>query len=337
MSQSKVTITDIAKSAGVSKTTVSRVLNDKPEVDSSTRERVLKTIKETGFVPQITAINLAKGNSNIIGLLVPTLTSPYSLTVVQGVAEKIAETDYELILYTTSLSEKNQERFIKKIAKKLIDGLVILLPRNFKNIQTQILKHKIPIVLIDHRGVDLDLSSISASNKKGAFDAVEYLIILKHKHIGFITGLMDFGCSQERLAGYREALQKNDINIDDSIIKFGDFTEASGYMCSKELLKQQNEVTALFCSNDEMAFGAIQAVKDLGLKIPDDISIIGFDDVPKAAYSFPPLTTVKQPLQAMGEKAAELVIQQIRASSFEKEDLFLDTQLIIRDTCSLRK
>ena len=183
MSQSKVTITDIAKSAGVSKTTVSRVLNDKPEVDSSTRERVLKTIKETGFVPQITAINLAKGNSNIIGLLVPTLTSPYSLTVVQGVAEKIAETDYELILYTTSLSEKNQERFIKKIAKKLIDGLVILLPRNFKNIQTQILKHKIPIVLIDHRGVDLDLSSISASNKKGAFDAVEYLIILKHKHI----------------------------------------------------------------------------------------------------------------------------------------------------------
>jgi len=117
MSQSKVTITDIAKSAGVSKTTVSRVLNDKPEVDSSTRERVLKTIKETGFVPQITAINLAKGNSNIIGLLVPTLTSPYSLTVVQGVAEKIAETDYELILYTTSLSEKNQERFIKKIAK----------------------------------------------------------------------------------------------------------------------------------------------------------------------------------------------------------------------------
>ena len=148
---------------------------------------------------------------------------------------------------------------------------------------------------------------------------------------------MDFGCSQERLAGYREALQKNDINIDDSIIKFGDFTEASGYMCSKELLKQQNEVTALFCSNDEMAFGAIQAVKDLGLKIPDDISIIGFDDVPKAAYSFPPLTTVKQPLQAMGEKAAELVIQQIRASSFEKEDLFLDTQLIIRDTCSLRK
>ena len=212
-----------------------------------------------------------------------------------------------------------------------------MLPRNFKNIQTQILKHKIPIVLIDHRGVDLDLSSISASNKKGAFDAVEYLIILKHKHIGFITGLMDFGCSQERLAGYREALQKNDINIDDSIIKFGDFTEASGYMCSKELLKQQNEVTALFCSNDEMAFGAIQAVKDLGLKIPDDISIIGFDDVPKAAYSFPPLTTVKQPLQAMGEKAAELVIQQIRASSFEKEDLFLDTQLIIRDTCSLRK
>ena len=186
MSQSKVTITDIAKSAGVSKTTVSRVLNDKPEVDSSTRERVLKTIKETGFVPQITAINLAKGNSNIIGLLVPTLTSPYSLTVVQGVAEKIAETDYELILYTTSLSEKNQERFIKKIAKKLIDGLVILLPRNFKNIQTQILKHKIPIVLIDHRGVDLDLSSISASNKKGAFDAVEYLIILKHKHKIFI-------------------------------------------------------------------------------------------------------------------------------------------------------
>jgi LacI family transcriptional regulator len=168
MSQAKVTITDIAKRAGVSKTTVSRVLNDKPDVDKETREQVLAIIRETGFVPQTQAVNLVKGRTGLIGLLVPSLTNPYSLTVIQGVAEALAETDYEMILYTTSMASKNQELFVKRLTRNLTDGLLILLPRNFREYEDRLIKSQFPVVLIDHRGLSSDFPSITASNRKGS-------------------------------------------------------------------------------------------------------------------------------------------------------------------------
>lgn len=333
MSQVKVTIADIAKRAGVSKTTVSRVLNDKPDVDKETREQILAIIRETGFVPQTQAVNLVRGRTGLIGLLVPSLTNPYSLTVIQGVAEAIAETDYEMVLYTTSMALKNQELFVKRLTRNLTDGLLILLPRNFKEYEDQLIKSHVPVVLIDHRGLSSDFPSITASNRKGAYDAVRYLVSLGHKRIGFISGLMDFGCSRERLEGYRDALNEAGIPYAEKLVRYGDFTEASGYHCGRELLEGAQKPSAVFCSNDDMAFGMIQAAQDVKFVVPTDLSVVGFDDVPKASFSKPQLTTVRQPLQAMGRRAAEVLLQRIEGGGPQDKEVVLETELVIRGTC----
>ncbi len=334
MDQVKVTIADIAKRADVSKTTVSRVLNNKPDVDSATRKLILGIIEETGFVPQASAIKLAKGKTHMIGLLVPSLTNPYSLTVIQGVAEAIAETEYELLLYTTSLAEKNQERFMQKLTHNLADGLVVLLPRNFEDYVNVLPKTHFPVVLIDHRGVGPEYPSITAANRAGAFEAAKYLISLGHRRIGFITGLMDFGCSRDRLDGYRGALCEAGIEFDPPLVRNGDFSRQSGYACSMELLKAQDRPSAIFCSNDEMAFGAIAAAGALGLRIPEDLSVVGFDDLPNAAFSVPALTTVRQPLYEMGRIAADSLLRQIDGEAPHEGEIVLETSLILRDSCA---
>ncbi|MFZ2636829.1 MAG: LacI family DNA-binding transcriptional regulator [Rectinemataceae bacterium] len=333
----RVTIADIAARANVSKTTVSRVLNDKPDVDKETRCRILDIIRDTGFVPQMSAISLAKGKTGLIGLVVPSLTNPYSLTVIQGVAEGIAETDYELVLYTTGLMEKNQKRFIQRLTSNVTDGLVVLLPRNFEEYGDELLKTHFPIVLVDHRGVESEFPSITAANRPGAYEATHYLISLGHRRIGFVTGLMDFGCSRDRLDGYRDALRDAGIDFDPALIAPGDFSQASGKNSAAKLLGGPHRPTAIFCSNDEMAFGAIAAAREAGLNIPDDLSVIGFDDLPSAAFSVPALTTVRQPLHAMGRSAASLLLRQISGEASDdplSKEVTLETSLVLRDTCS---
>ena len=343
MNQVKVTIADIAKRADVSKTTVSRVLNNKPDVDGATRKLILDIIEQTGFVPQSTAINLAKGKTHLIGLLVPSLTNLYSLTVIQGVAEAIAETDYELLLYTTSMAEKNQERFVQRLSKNLTDGLVVLLPRNFEEYGQMLLKSHFPIVLIDHRGVGSEYPSISAANRTGAREATAYLVSLGHRRIAFITGLMDFGCSRDRLDGYRDALREADIDFDPGLVRYGDFSRQSGYACAMELFgapgssippRAPGAPSAIFCSNDEMAYGTMMAANAAGMKVPNDLSVIGFDDLPNAALSIPALTTVRQPLYEMGKMAAFSLLGQIGGMQAPESEIVLETSLIQRDSCT---
>ena len=333
MEQDKVTIADIAKRADVSKTTVSRVLNNKPDVDATTRESILAIIRETGFVPHSSAISLAKGKTHLVGLLVPSLTSPYSLRVIQGVAEAIEETEYEVLLYTTSMAEKNQEKFAQRLTKNLTDGLAVLLPRNFEEYGKILLRAQFPVVFIDHRGMGQDYPSITADNRSGALAASRYLASLGHKRIGFITGLMDFGCSKDRLEGYSDALVEAGLAFDPNLVAHGDFSRQSGYASTQELLRGNPRPSAIFCSNDEMALGAMAAATALGLSVPGDISVLGFDDLPNAALSIPALTTVRQPLYEMGRLAAESLLRQIDGEAPPQGEMVLETSLIVRESC----
>jgi LacI family transcriptional regulator len=330
MEKNKITIDVIAKKTGVSKTTVSRVLNNRPYVDALTKQKILDFIEETGFTPQKSAINLSVGKTNIIGLLVPSLSNPYSLTVIQGVAEKIAQGNYELMLYTTGLSETNQKRFLQKISTKNVDGLIVLLPRDSSDLEKQLVISNLPIVLIDHRGIDTHLHSISVTNEKGSYDATEHLIGLGHERIGFITGVMDFGCSRDRLQGYQVSLANHGIPYTSEYVSEGDFTESSGYKAARKLLSLPNRPTAIFCSNDDMAIGAMRAAQEKGLKLPSDLSLVGFDDTVRASMAYPPLTTIKQPLFKMGETAAVLVKSLIDGETVESVNIVLNTELIIR-------
>lgn len=337
MKQDTFTIADIARIAKVSKTTVSRVLNNKPYVEAKTKQRILDIIEETGFMPQHSAISLAGGKTNIIGLLVPSLSSPYSLTVIQGVAEKIAAESFDLMLYTTGLTEKNQKRFIQKLSKKVVDGLVVLLPRESADLEKELFSSDLPIVLIDHRGINTDVPTIAVTNEKGGYDATTYLVSLGHRSIGFVTGVLDFGCSMERLEGYKVALASHDIAFESRFVIPGDFTASSGYAAAKSLMDLENPPTAIFCSNDEMAIGAMKAVQDMGLRVPYDVSIIGFDDISKASIVDPPLTTIRQPLLEMGENAATLVVDLINGTKIHKTCVVLQTELVVRGSCARRE
>jgi LacI family transcriptional regulator len=333
--QVRVAITDIAKYAGVSKATVSRVLNNKPDVDEATRQRILAIIQETGYIPRPMAVGLAHGRTNLIGLLAPSLSSSYSLEVIQGVAEAIEETEYELVLYTTSMAAKNQERFAHALSQDLTDGLVVLLPRD--NVDLSLLRSsRFPVVLVDHRSLSTGLPSVTASNLRGAYEATMYLLALGHRRIGFITGLMDFGASRDRLEGYKLALSQAGFPFDPGLIKHGDFAEPSGYARTEEWLAGAEPPSALFASNDEMALGALKAVRERGLIVPRDISVIGFDDIPAAARAEPPLTTVRQPLRSMGRRAVEMLLQQISDQELEAPVVEVPTELIVRSSCARR-
>ncbi len=331
--QGRVTIADIAKRAGVSKATVSRVLNSKPDVDESTRQRILAIIQETGYAPRVTAVSLATGRTHLIGLLVPSLSRPYSLEVIQGVAEGVEESEYELVLYTTSLAEKNQELFVEVLSNSLTDGLVVLLPRDGLHNLAHLRTARMPVVLIDHRGMAAGLPSVTVANRTAAYEACQYLIGLGHRRVGFIAGLLDFGCSRDRLDGYRCALDEAGLDASPDLVKTGDFSEASGYARAMELLAETPRPTAIFCSNDEMASGALRAVRAAGLRVPGDVSVLGFDDVPLAALIFPPLTTVRQPLRAMGRKAVEMVFRQLEGGTIDPFEVELQTELVIRESC----
>jgi DNA-binding LacI/PurR family transcriptional regulator len=240
------------------------------------------------------------------------------------------------MLYTTGLSEENQKKFLKKISHKNVDGLVVLLPRDSAALDDLLSATDLPLVLIDHRGIDTHLHTIAVTNEKGGFDATKYLISLGHQNIGFISGIMEFGCSIDRLSGYKRALELYHIPISTDYITYGDFTEASGYSAMNVLLACPNPPSAVFCSNDDMAIGAIKAIQEAGLKVPEDISVVGFDDTIRATMIYPSLTTIKQPLLTMGMTAANLVRRLIDGENVEPTNIVLDTELVIRDSCVSR-
>jgi LacI family transcriptional regulator len=329
----KITIAEIARRAGVSKTTVSRVLNNRPYVDKVTRRKIRRIIAETGYTPHAAAVSLATGRNSLVGLLSPSLHQPWTIEIIQGIAEAIDSTEYELVLYTTTMAERNQETYARALTNGLTDGLIVILPRaDGMNYLADLRRHLFPVVLIDYRGLSSDLPSVTATNFAGACSAVDHLIELGHRCIGMITGLMDLGCSRDRLAGYRHTLEQAGLVFEPSLVVPGDFSELSGCEAMNRLLSLPEPPTAVFASNDEMAFGAMRALKGHGLCVPDDVSLVGFDDVPMAQYTSPPLTTVRQPMRDMGCQAVEMLLTQIRRDRLEQPGVVVPTRLIVRES-----
>lgn len=329
----KITMAEIARRAGVSKTTISRVLNDRPDVDQATRQRILKLIEETGYVPHPSAVSLAAGRTGLVGLLAPSLLRPWTIQIIQGIADAIESTDYEFILYTTSMADRNQEMYARALTSGLTDGLIAILPRELAmQYLTKMRKQSFPIVLIDYRGQVRDMPCVMAANGSGARRVVEHLISLGHRRIGMITGLMDLGCSIDRLDGYRRSLQAANLEMAPELIVEGDFSEPSGYSGMHRLMSLPNPPTAVFSSNDEMALGVMRAAKELELRIPEDISLVGFDDIPMSQFTAPSLTTVRQPMSDMGRKAAEMLLLQIDGKELPESRVVLPTELVVRES-----
>lgn len=326
----EVTIVDVAKEAGVSYSTVSRVVNNKSYVKPETRARVVKAMTRLGYQANLQARSLAGGRSNVIGLLVTELTTQYMGEIVSGIEEVLTAHQYELMLYTTHRKKAKESAFVNMMARGLADGLLIVLPREPEAYLRSLRQRNFPYVLIDQFGIDeMDLS-VTAANRDGGYQATNHLISLGHRRIGMITGWMDMISATHRLDGYRSALADHQIAYDDKLVFLGDFTQSSGYRGANALLDLKDPPTAIFASNDMTALGVMDAVRDRGMRVAADISIIGFDDVPIASAVTPPLTTIRQPLSEMGLRATQMLVELIHDPDNHQSSIILPTSLILR-------
>ncbi|HEX2913701.1 MAG TPA: LacI family DNA-binding transcriptional regulator [Chloroflexia bacterium] len=329
----RITIIDIGNEAGVSYATVSRVINNKGNVKPEARERVLRAMTKLGYVANMQARSLAGGRSYVVGLLVQDLGTSYIGEVIRGIDDELAQVQYNLMLYTTHRRKVKESLFVTTLTQGTADGMLLILPRNAEAYLESLRRRRFPYVLVDHQGIDEFGPSVGTTNWQGGYDATKYLIELGHRRIGFITGTPELGCSRKRLEGYKDALIAHGLPVDPELIREGDFYQPTGYKNTVELLQLANPPTAIFASNDSMAFGVMEAVRERGLSIPADVSIIGFDDIPQASSVHPRLTTVRQPLEQMGRVSTKMLLDLIENPDRPPEKIELPTKLIIGHTC----
>lgn len=331
---SHVTIKDIARVSGVSYSTVSRVLNNKDHVRPEKREQVLAAVSRLQYVVNPQARSLAGGRSNVIGLLVPELGNGYIGEVIRGIDDALASSGYDLMLYTTHRHADKEATYLRTLAHGLTDGLLLLVPSDPRAYLETLRQEQFPYVVIDHQGFDDFSPTVIAKNYQAALDATAYLIGLGHRRIGFIMGQRHLNSASERYKGYRDALQAHGIAFDPDLVVDGEFLQGVSYVVADQLLSLPDRPTAIFAANDLCAFGAMDAARNHGLSIPHDVSILGFDDIPQSASVRPALTTVRQPLAEMGRIATRMLLDYIETPQQPRERIFLDTELVIRDSCA---
>ncbi len=331
------TIASIASMAGVSIPTVSRVLHNRPDVAPETRKRVEQAIEESGFIRSRVKHALRKKSSGVVDILIPGLDSLYSIEIVRGVEEVLARTNLRLALSITHDSLQLEQRWLTKILNGgATDGAILVLSHGQLQYFDTLHEHKIPFVVIDQRGeLGPDIPSVGATNWFGGRTATEHLISLGHRRIAVITGPPALRCNQDRLAGYRAALESANIPFDPDLVRSGAFTQETGYDQTPELLELPEPPTAIFAGNDVQAMGVYGALRARGLHVPDDMSVIGFDDVAIASILTPALTTVRQPLIEMGRVGTTMLLHLIAGEPLDSSRVELTTTLSVRDSCAL--
>jgi LacI family transcriptional regulator len=330
-----ITIADVAAQAGVSKTTVSRVLNGKGELDIATATRVRRVIDELGYVPSARAVGLARGRTRIVGMLVPSLMWPWIGDVVQGAVDVLESDSYGLLLFTCNRGEESMRQFATHVSAKSFDGLLVIEPENQLGYIAELHERGLPVVLIDDRGHQPQFPSVATTNRDGGEAAARHLIGIGRRRPLVITGIDAFGCTQERLDGFREEYAAIGVRLDSRRIVEGDFTFDCGRLAVKRALADGLEFDAIFAHNDLSAVGAMLAVRESGRRVPDDIAVVGFDDVPAAAHADPPLTTVRQPLRQMGAAAARMLLAHFAGAPMPMEPNVIPTTLVVRGSTAV--
>jgi len=328
---------DIARQAGVSRSTVSRVVNNHPNVSDRVRKRVLEVIQDTGYHPNPAARTLASQRSWTIGLLLPHsvsffFTDPYYPHLTKGIAQACNQYGYTLALFLVSTKEDEEQIFPRVLIRGLLDGIIVQSGHHGDQaIIGRLVDAKKPFVVAGRPFRSDNVTFIDIDNVQAAYKAVEYMIQHGYRRIATITGPYNSTVGIDRKEGYLQALKSHGIAIDLGLIVEGDFTEAGGYAAMQTLLPAMPE--AVFTASDIMAIGAMRAVREAGLKVPDDVAFIGFDDLPFASLSSVPLTTVRQPVIQFGVKAVETLIDLIENGINPPRRVIMETELVIRESC----
>ena len=336
-----LTLEDIAKQAGVSRSTVSRVVNENPNVSSDVRKRILEVIQATGYHPNAAARTLASQRSWTIGLLLPQsvsffFTDPYYPPLTNGIAQACNQFNYTLALFLVGTQEDEKKIFTRVTRKGLLDGVLVQSGHHGdQQIIGQLVDAEIPQVIIGRPFRSDNVSYIDIDNVNASFNAVTHLVRLGYKRIATITGPAQSSVGLDRKMGYIRALSERGHTVNESLIAEGDFTEAGGYYAMQKLLPARPD--AVFAASDIMAIGAMRAAREAGMNIPGDIAFIGFDDLPIATLSDVQLTTIRQPVVQFGVKAVEILIDQIENGIQPPRHVIMDAELVIRDSCGATK
>ncbi len=326
----RVTIFDVAESAGVSYSTVSRVVNDHPNIAPETRQRVETAMKELGYVADLRARSLAGGATNVLGLLVSDVASSYISQVIRGVDHEVSSTGYDLMLCTTHQRRKRESEYVSRLINGMVDGLLVVIPTELSDYIEELESRNFPHVLLDHIGPTDKTSTVKVDNVDGVTQVLDHLRSSGHTRIGFITGRLHSGSAAvERLAAYESWCAIHSLPPD---VFEGDWERPSGYAGAMHLLSRDEPPTAIVASNDEAAFGVIQYAKEHGIDIPGQLAVTGFDDVPEAALSSPGLTTVHQPLDQIGRIGIRLLIEELRDPSTPAQTIQMETELVVRES-----
>lgn len=328
-------IKDVAKKAGVSVSTVSHVINKTRFVNEQTQAKVLATMENLQYHPNSIARSLRRKDkrTHTIGLLIPDSTNPFFAEVLKGVEDVSFGAGFNVFLCNSDGNPQKETDYIEALLRKQIDGIILVSAGIDPNFNEYISQRKIPLIIVDREIEGINFNSVMIDNHIGGYLATSYLTKLGHRRIGCITGPSVLTPSAYRIQGYRQALEEKSITLDHSLIIQGDFRAQSGRLATKQILTLTVPPTAIFACNDMMAVGAIRAIYEAGLKVPDDISVIGFDDILLASFIVPSLTTISQPSHEMGLLAAELVIKQIQNPQSPPQHIILSPSLIIRDSC----
>lgn len=326
----RVTIARIAQEAGVSAPTVSKVINGRSEVSPETRRRVERLLREHGYIRRTTG---ADGPAGLIDLIFAELESPWAMELLRGAESAAAEVEASIVISVLHTHSGPGRDWLDRLAARRTDGVIIVGSRLSAQQYGQLATRSIPFVVVDPEGEPAPgVASVGATNWHGGLAATRHLLELGHRRIGMIGGPPDVLCSRARIDGYRAALETAGVEVDSELILHGDFLVGSGHDHGHALLSLPDRPTAIFAGSDLQAFGVFEAARQRGLRVPGDLSVVGFDDLPLSRSAWPPLTTVRQPLQEMAALATRMALGISRGESLESRRVELSTDLVVRES-----
>lgn len=325
---------DVAAAAGVSVATVSAAVNGTAPVSSELRGRIESAISAIGYKRNAIARSLKMGTTKTIGLVVADITNPFFTDVVSVIQDVLHRAGYAVMLCCTDEDPSMQEEQIALLLNRMVDGLIIAPAGDDDNLRRLVAGASVPVVLIDRLCHDLEADAVVLDNHHAVETATNYIINLGHRSIGYISGSLDTSTGRDRLAGYKAALDAANIDYRDDLVRIGNFREKDAYKAAMQMLTKPDRPSAIFSANNLMVIGVMKAIRDIGLSCPEDISVASFDDFPWADVFQPHLTTIAQPVQAIGEQAAELILDRIADKSERApRRIVLKGRLTIRDSC----
>ncbi|MBK6792122.1 MAG: LacI family DNA-binding transcriptional regulator [Anaerolineales bacterium] len=330
MAPNRPTIRDVARQAGVSHQTVSRVINGSEEVLPETRAVVEAAIEQLGYRPSAIARSMARGSTHTLAIISPNLTDYTFASVIEGAEVEARQHNYFVLSSSASDVQAFQGLVDELVGHRRVDGLIVINP--YADERYEFLPKDFPVVFVGARSHDENVCSISLDDQKVAYEATQHLISLSHKRIALVTGPMEEDCSQDRLEGFQRALKESGISFDQSLVFEGDWSASSGSEALMDFVRKGNLPTAVFAQNDRMAMGVMRAARDANLKVPDQLSVIGVDDMPLSSYFDPPLTTMRQDMPLIGQEAIRKLIDIIQNKTVEQTVLKLPAQLVVRQS-----